>query len=870
MTLRASYRLQLNASFTLRDALNIVPQLDTLGVSHLYCAPMLAARPGSVHGYDVVDPTRLNPALGTNEDLRALAAELHGRGMGLMLDIVPNHMAAAPENPFWWDVLERGEASRYARWFDVDWAGNRSRKLLLPVLGDGRARVIQRGEIRVRVTESGTWIEYFDKRFPLDPATLPEAIQLARWDPVAAAHAESLYEGEAGRQALESLLARQHYQLMHWRRAPHALNYRRFFDINDLVALRMEDPQVFAETHALVLSWVAEGIVDALRVDHIDGLRDPAAYLERLRRETSVRRDTPIPIFVEKILSPGETLRQSWPVAGTTGYEFLNDVEDLFVHPAGYASMESAYRGSRRATGPSFAAIARDGKLAVLAGPLHADVKRLSRLLAPMIVAARAGPWKPTDVDAGIRELIASLPVYRTYITRDRIDDEDVRVIEAAASDCARRVAGAVGEVARFVTDVLLDRVPTAGEERMTFVGVFQQTSGPATAKGVEDTALYRYVPLASRNEVGGAPDRSLDDAVDRFHGGNAERARRWPSALLATNTHDTKRSADVRARIDVLSEIDRDWRRHVARWRRLNRRHRQLVDGKLAPDVAAEWLFYQTLIGIWPTLRAGRRADDLPDGDWLVEARKRLVVYMMKAVKEAKVRTSWTEPNEAFEAAVRSFVEGVVAQSPDAPFLGDVARAVHRIAPAASRNALARVLLHLTSPGTPDLYQGDELPTLSLVDPDNRRPVDYATRAQLLASLQDGEIDAAQPHAKLAATARLLRLRRERPALFQQGTYEPIAITGERAEHLVAFHRSAGDDHLVTVACRLTTALTGRAGIDWRDTALVIPHAIQGREMRGVLSTRPVRLEARVDVASLLTPLAMDCFVSTPPDQNR
>ena len=868
--LTATYRVQLNKQFTLADARAIVPYLDRLGVSHLYCSPILAARPGSTHGYDVIDPKRVNPEIGSIDDLRALATDLHERGMGILLDIVPNHMGIGTSNLYWEDVLTHGLHSRYARWFDVDWAAA-DNKLVLPVLGDELDRVIDRDELTLDVKERTPRLRYFDNSWPVDPATLPEELQLAKLDPTAVSDPGVFTRGEEGRQRLRRLLDAQHYRLAFWRRAPTEIDYRRFFDVNELAALRQEDPEVFAETHELILSLVGERVIDGLRVDHVDGLLDPLGYLERLRQEVERRIPTTeeavFPIVVEKILSPGEKLRRSWPVQGTTGYEFLNDLEDVFLHPDGYAAIERGYRSLRRLTSGDFADVAHAGKVKILEGALRADVDRLVRRLEPLTNDQKS---EPKALANGIVQFIAALPVYRTYVDRrSAVDPDDVAVLDRAVQVAHGRPHGN-SPVVDLIRSIVLD---ASSDARLGFVQRLQQTSGPATAKGVEDTALYIYVPLASRNEVGGAPDRPLDDAVGRFHRANSERACAWPSALTCTNTHDTKRSADVRARLDVLSECAPEWQRCVARWRRLNQRHRSTVKGRLAPDTNTEYLLYQTLIGIWPTPRPGRRSDDLPDRSWFESAKGRLEQYMLKAVKEAKTRTSWTEPDAGYESALKQFIAAVLAGGEESPFLSDVARFVAQIATAGHWNALARLLVHATSPGVPDTYQGDELWFFALVDPDNRRPVDYARRDQILSAVAaPGAILGLHPfdeRLKLGMVQRLLNIRRDHAALFTGGRYTPLEVRGTHAEHIVAFARSTNSSQAIVLAPRLLQRLLTDNGSlpDWGDTEVVLPEQLRRERYRVSLEDRELvipRVSSGLALAGVLTNLPLALLLSS------
>jgi (1->4)-alpha-D-glucan 1-alpha-D-glucosylmutase len=866
----ATYRLQMNAGFTLSHARARVDYFASLGVSHLYCSPILAARTGSMHGYDVVDPARINPQLGTEADLRALADDLHAREMGLILDIVPNHMGTGAENPYWGDVLAHGERSRYARWFDIDWAANTAarRKLVLPILGDELDRVLERNEISLRFREHETpRIAYFDHSFPIDPTTLSPELQLAQLDPAATHEAQALYSGAAGRDRLRALLDAQHYQLVSFRRGWTDVNYRRFFDVTDLVGLRMEDPEVFTETHALVLRLVHEGIVDGLRIDHIDGLLDPEGYLNRLRSAVSPE----TPIVVEKILAPDEQLRSSWPVQGTTGYEFLNDVEDVFVDPAGFAEIERDYRRRRKLGETTFHDIVLTGKTTVLNGPLRADVDRLAVALGRLAHAAGMR-WTRRELASAVVDFTVSLPVYRTYVDPPRpIDDVDRDLIEQSGRD-AQAGNSSNAPIVAFIVDVLLGRLQQIDQaQRGEFVRRLQQLTGPAAAKGLEDNALYVYVPLVSRNEVGGAPDRPLDDALGRLHKRNAKRAQHWPSGLLCTTTHDTKRSADVRSRIDVLSEIPHEWERSVRRWRRLNQKHRRIVKGRMAPDINSEYLLYQSLIALWPPPRPGRRVDDLPDRRWRESARDRLTQYLHKAAREAKMRTTWTDPDPGYESAITDFVAAVLEPAEDAPFLPDVARLVSVIATAGAWNALSRLAIHLTAPGTPDIYQGDEFWNYVLVDPDNRRQVDYDARVAAMSDMPAIEtmmtspiaLDPHDQRVKLFITARLLHARRTNAEVFTRGAYRMLAVTGSQAKHVIAFAREHAGRCAITVASRLTHAsIAAQPSEWWADTAIALPPELHGRCWESQLTPDTVSAQISLELRRLFVKLPMTVAV--------
>ncbi len=858
--LRATYRIQFNAGFRLQDARALVPYLERLGVSHVYASPLLAARPGSLHGYDVADPTRLNPEVGSDDDLRAFASDLRERGMGILLDIVPNHMGTGQDNPFWEDMLANGRRSRWASWFDVEWESERSSlhgRVLIPVLGDTLEAVLERGELSLERQGEHVRLEYFDRSFPLSPETESTlgGVDLARW-----------HEGKEGRARMRELVDAQRYRLAFWKRASVAINYRRFFDVNDLIALRMQDPEVFRETHALVLRWLEDGLIDGLRIDHIDGLLDPQGYLDALRVEVAGRRPSttgPVPIVVEKILSPGERLRESWPVQGTTGYEFLNELEAAFIDSGGAVQLDEGYRrlvGARGRGGIEEAAIR--GKELVLRAALAADVSRLTKLFKRALHRRRGG--EEGGLAAAIRRFIATLPVYRTYIDgRGSVHADDRDVIERALARARERWSGSTE----------LDRLAgmlgaPADEDALQFIGRLQQTSGPATAKGVEDTALYRYVPLASLNEVGGDPARDLARAVPDLHRANQERQGRWPQSLLCTSTHDTKRSADVRSRIDVLSEMPDEWLRSVRRWRRLLARQRHKGRGGIAPDPSTEWLIFQTILGVWPV------EDSPPDA--AASVKDRVVEYMVKANREAKVRTSWTSPDEGYEKAVEGYIGSALTNE---TFVNEIAAFASQVAPAGYCNALSRLLVHLTAPGTPDIYQGDEMWSFSLVDPDNRRPVDYQARRAILegldASLAGGNRAAActemlrtiaDGRLKMHVTRTTLQLRREMPAVFARGRYSALETRGDQQAHALAFTRFADGATVLTAVTRLPVGLSGTVGIPtglaWGDSEIMFPRSDVPRRWRCALTGRTVETENAEGGATLLV---RDAFLTLP-----
>ena len=932
LPIRSTYRLQLHAGFRLEQVRALIPYFAALGVSHLHCSPLLTARRGSGHGYDVTDPTRLNPALGTEAEFVRLVGQLREAGIGLVLDIVPNHMAASPENPFWEDVLTHGSGSRFARWFDIEWrAGDPAPRprIVLPVLGDLRIRALERRELSLEIVDGRLRVRYFEHGWPLDPLTLfplLEAIADAAADQdvdaaavaairaqgrmlralsrrrgrtraereaaasrgeMAAARLAHLFrdDGPAGAAAvagvqrfaagadglarLRRLLDAQAYRLVFWRRAARELNYRRFFDVNELVALHMEDPEVFDHVHARVLEWHRAGLVDGFRIDHPDGLLDPLGYLRRLADEAfEWRADARYPIFVEKILTPGERLRASWPVAGTTGYDFLNEAERLFVHPAGLAQIEHDYR--RLIRRPLDVATAADrGKRRALEGGLSPGVRSLAARL--LRLAAPVGPAiAPAGARMAIIDVIAALGVYRTYVDRHApagtAEDRDVLEHALAAARARTRAPAAALDL---LASVLLAE-PSADDEReqlrLRFVQRFQQLSGPAMAKGVEDTAFYAWVPLASLNEVGGSPEVRGEDPVAAFHAASAARAGTWPTAMLGVTTHDTKRSADVRARLDVLSEVPGEWEERVYRWRKLNRPlQRRTADGS-APDANTMYLLFQTLVGVWPV---GAAVDDACRR----ELGERIGQYMLKAVREAGERTSWLEPDAGYEDALAAYIAAALEPDRSAPFLADVAAFAESIALAGWCNALARTVLQFTSPGVPDLYQGDELWNLALVDPDNRRPVDYGRRRDALDDVThraaNGEGSAvltalmetpADGRLKLHLIQRLLHARRERPELFLGAAYEPVIPWGAGAGSLVSFVRRAAADAMLVVVARLVAHRGTRGGRwpigrdVWADSALAVPEPLRSRPVRCVISGVRLELGTTLAVGDALT----------------
>jgi (1->4)-alpha-D-glucan 1-alpha-D-glucosylmutase len=859
---RATYRVQLHAGFTFDDAAAIVPYLAELGISHLYTSPVLQAVPGSTHGYDVVDHSRVSEELGGEAGFERLTDALRAHGMGLVLDIVPNHMAiSTAQNRWWWDLLAHGPASRYAHFFDVDWDPPESRLrnvILLPVLPDHYGRVLEAGEIRLARHGGAVTVRHGDREFPLDPRTVgllvtqaapgagsdelafigssledlppstsadPEQVarrqrdadvlagrldELAADPAVAAALDAVVAARNADVEALDALLEEQNYRLAFWRSASRDLGYRRFFDIDELIGLRMEDETVFAETHALILRWVAEGRVDGLRIDHPDGLRDPAGYFARLRASAPDAW-----IVAEKILEADEPLPSDWPIDGTTGYRFANLATGLQVDPAGERPLTEAWEAVAD-VGPGWEEIAAEARASVLVDLLGSDVNRLTELLLAVCEQNRRyRDFTRHELHHALREVAAALPVYRTYVrVRDRhLTERDARLISDAVALAARRRQDLDPELFTFIGRVLRLEVdgPLAGELAMRF----QQLTPAAMAKGLEDTAFYRYHRLVALNEVGGDP-RRFGTEPGAFHEAMAEAEARWPAAMLALSTHDTKRSADVRARLAMLAGDPDGWRAASQRLAKALRPHRSSAGSPADAEVS---LFLQVLVGAWPI-----------DAD-------RLVAYLAKATREAKLHTSWTDPDPEHDAAVERLVRDGLA---DPAFVALVEDTVAGLVEPGQRAALAQLALQLTAPGVPDTYQGSELWELSLVDPDNRRPVDYDARRALLADAR--RCSAAEAWArrdeglpKLWLMHRVLDLRRRRPDALVGGAYLPLEASGAQRAAAVAFMRG---EAVVTVVPRLVRSV-GREG--WQDTTLLLPagrwRSLDGTDHEGEVS---------------------------------
>ena len=910
----ATYRLQLNPHFTFRDAVQIIPYLSSLGISHCYASPYLRARSGSLHGYDIIDHNSLNPDIGTTEDYEFFVAELHRHGMRQVLDIVPNHMGVmGADNAWWLDVLENGEASDYADFFDIDWDPIKDElqgKVLVPLLAEQYGHVLERGELRLAFDpERGEFsIFYFQHRFPVDPKEYPRifGFQMERLQEklgptnqdvfelqsivtafshlpdrraaTAEQKAERTREKEVQKRRLAALCARsaelkkfiaegvetingtpddprsfdalhelikaQPYRFAQWRVAADDINYRRFFDINELAALRTENEAVFNETHRLILDWVKQGQIDGLRVDHPDGLYDPARYFELLRNRLRAVLDPQnreAYLIAEKILTGNEKLRKQWPIDGTTGYEFANLVNGLFVDGSAATTMERIYRffiGSSQ----EFADLVYQSKKLILKVVLASELNVLANLLTRIALASRyTCDFTLNSLRSAAAEIIACFTVYRTYVNSPDVADEDRRYVQQAVAAAKRRSHTADLSVFDFVQRILLIDVygSDAGwykQAVLRFSMKFQQVTAAVMAKGLEDTAFYRYNRLVSLNDVGGDPGR-FGATTEEFHQANLERLSGSPDSMLASSTHDSKRSEDVRARINVLSEMPRVWLRHLRRWRNWNRNKKRQFNGEPIPTRNDEYLLYQTLIGTCPSAT--------PDEAVWEQFTTRIEQSMLKAAREAKEHTSWANTNVDYESALTDFVRAVLTRGSHNRFFADIQQFACRVARIGLFNSLSQTLLKLTAPGVPDIYQGSELLEFSLVDPDNRRPVDYRQRQELFETMQrDSASQKPTPNylsemllksesgsAKLYVIWKTLALRKQNSQLFQRGSYVPLAASGEKSGNVVAFARQHDGRTIVVAVPRLCGALMGETRETvceetiWRNSTIELPH---------------------------------------------
>jgi len=909
----ATYRLQFNSRFTFADATRLVPYLHDLGISHCYSSPLLKSRPGSTHGYDIVDHSALNPELGSREEFERFAATLREHNMGLIVDLVPNHVGIGGSDNRWWlDVLENGPSSPYAIFFDIEWEPDSRflrHKVLLPLLDDHYGKVLERGDIILDFLPKGVFAaRYHEHLLPIDPKTYPQILvtvlnmlkesleekdplpamirelidkcqglpgrlqvsrrrrqvrreriaeyksrlaNLYREPPVRNAIAAALAifngagKGKTGYSALHRLLEKQAYRLAFWRVAADDINYRRFFNINSLAGLRMERAEVFEATHNFTLELIAGNLIQGLRIDHPDGLFDPGEYYRRLSKRlrhlavTSPAggQDHPY-LVIEKILATHEQLPASWPVHGTTGYDFTNLVNGIFIRPASAAVCSRIYR---QFIGSSldYNEIVYQCKKLIIKVQLSSELTVLANLLKA--IAERdihTRDYTLNGLRETLTEIVACFPVYRTYITPRGATATDHHYIDRAVELAKAHSRASDISIYDFVRDTLFmagtaNKRTRTFREAVHFTMKLQQYTPPVMAKAMEDTVFYVYNRFISLNEVGGDPQRFGIPLAD-FHRENQERLLRLPHALVATSTHDTKRSDDVRVRLNVLSELPEDWRRHVMHWRKINRRHRRKVDDGRAPSRNDEYLLYQTLLGSWPLEPLA--------GEELMRYRQRIEDYMLKAVKEAKIHTSWINPFPAYEEATADFVQTLLTAHEDNLFLADFLPFQRRIAYLGLLNSLSQTLLKLTVPGAPDIYQGTETWNFSLVDPDNRRPVDFDRLLAMLAQLQTMPIDAAavasllehidDGRLKMFVTWRALQFRKQNTALFQAGDYWPLTVEGDKKEHLCAFARQHKGKSAIVLATRFHAGLLTdiasypiTAAVEiWQDTRIFLP----------------------------------------------
>ncbi len=948
----STYRLQFSRDFRFGDGQRLVPYLHRLGISHCYASPILKARAGSAHGYDLIDHNLINPEIGTEEELRAFVHELHAHGMGLILDMVPNHMGIGPgTNPWWQDVLQNGLASAHAGFFDIDWEPLKEElrnKVLIPILRNTYGDELERGDINLKFEDGRFFISYSENVVFIDPQTIPlifeplgelapakdsenassirefrtlladlrqlppnsttdpdlaarrqqeipklgqRLAKLATEPAVAAVIAEALQEvnGRPGDPAsfdrLHALLEAQAYRLAFWQVSGEEINYRRFFDINDLVGLRMEDPRVFADTHRLIRRLLAERLVSGLRIDHPDGLLNPAQYFTRLQmlfaagrccgaeasnaadedgielavkpafREQGNGEMTPLYLLVEKILERGEQL-PAWPVDGTVGYDFTNLVNGVLIDSRNERYFTNMYdRIVDDVVDPQ--EIVYESKKQVMLKALSSEVNVLSHLLDRISLQdRRARDFTRLVLRNVIRETIACFPVYRTYIDElGNISDSDRRSIEAAIVEAKRRNPDIIPAFDFLQNVLLLERAddgPTVYgcTKQLYFTLKFQQLTGPVMAKGLEDTTCYVYNRFVAVNEVGGSP-AEFGISVGEFHRGNQLRAQHWPHSMLATSTHDTKRSEDVRARLDVLSEMPRAWSAAVMKWRRMNRARKiEIPDGRVVPDNNEEYLLYQTIVGALPM--------QMESAEELEEFTGRIQQYMDKAVHEAKINLSWVNPNPEYVEALRAFVQRILSRQWRGRanlFYESLQKFMTAVKYFGAINSLTQTLLKLTSPGVPDIYQGQELWDFSLVDPDNRRPVEFALRQQLMDSICQGQSDNDSAafvgdllenyqdgRIKLWLTQTVLNFRRQYRSLFSHGSYVPLSARGSKEEHVVAYARSYAGEFVIVAAARLPyTLMRGSEappiGQVWNNTGISLGPGLAVSELRNIFT---------------------------------
>ena len=806
----ATYRIQFRNGMTFDRVVALIPYFRDLGISHLYAAPVFTATTDSTHGYDVTDPNEIDPAIGGRDGFNRMAAALRQAGMGLILDIVPNHMSTSLENRWWRDVIEHGKQSRFARYFDIDW----SRPLTLPFLGDTFEAELEKGAIslhRDSVTNKAALV-YYDTAYPLNPGTWDENKSIAE-----------LHEAQS-------------WRLMSWREAPKQLSWRRFFEITGLVGVRVEDEQVFHDTHRLLLELVHDGTVDGLRIDHIDGLADPLGYLQRLRQATG----PDCYITVEKILAKGEQLPAEWPVSGTTGYEFIASLAEVLVDDNSLERLEKVHNETLGVTVDRQNAL-RDAKGLMTDRNFEGEFTTLLNL-ARDLAQHNGVEIQTDDIHHALRELLIAFPVYRTYGTAEGLTPSDVTLLSRVVAS-VNASEPALSLIVRILTGDLPERDRDAAT---LFRTRFQQLTGPLMAKSVEDTLFFRHNLELALNEVGADPTPRAF-SLSRFHQEMRIRLARQPDALLGTSTHDTKRGEDARARLYTLTEAPEQWGENLARWRQMNQTHVRFLNDGTAPNAADTWMIYQALAGVWP---ATLSPDDW-DGLQTLEAR--FLGFIEKALREAKQRTDWIDSNESYENVVMDYVRHLL--SPDNTlFLHDFSETLQPFVRAGLMKSLSQTVIKLTAPGVPDIYQGSEALNFSLVDPDNRREPDFAALVQNLTTANSTVFNDEQcwrdGRVKQYVTATLLRLRPHYPALFRYGDWLPLKVTGEREEHLIVYARVKDDEALIVAVPRLVFSVTRNEKL-WVNTSVAIPEELVGKRYRDVFSGESRVLQETLDLTS-------------------
>lgn len=932
----STYRLQFNSQFTFKQAKELTEYFHNLGISHCYSSPIFTAKPGSIHGYDVVDHKSLNPEIGTEEEFKALIKDLHHREMGLILDIVPNHMLVMDSNNKWWmDILENGQTSPYAEYFDIDWHPPRKElrnKVLLPLLDQEYGDALENQVLQIIYHDGSYYLQLPNLLLPTDPKTwnlilepmvkeaekilnstdaelielqsivtslhhLPTTVHLERekikerlrekevikkrlgslisnTKTLANLMGQQLtvFNGKKGDPAsfnkLETFLDLQPYRLCYWRVANDEINYRRFFDISELAGIKTENPKVFEAIHELAFKFLDKQYIDGLRIDHIDGLWDPEKYSKNLQKLChehlpDLTKDELFYVIAEKILTGNEKLRKEWSLYGTVGYDFLNQVNGLYVNQQHKKAFFDIYRNFTGIQTSVFELIYSSKKLILLVS-MSSELHVLARHLDLISEQHRISrDFTQESLRVALRDVIACFPVYRSYIQAEEgiIHDEDRQYIVSAISRAKRLNPAINASIFDFIQSVLLLEYPQGINElevaeRQNFVMRFQQLTSPVMAKGLEDTAFYRFYPLASLNEVG-ADISTFGTTIEQFHKKNLERFELWPHTLNASSTHDTKRSEDARARINVLSEIPMEWEQALLRWSKMNEKHKKIDGEETTPDSNEEYLFYQTLIGSWPLLPSNSI-----NYQKYVE---RIQGYMEKAIKEAKINSSWINPNKYWDQGVQQFVKNVLSLENENPFLNDFKDFIEPILEAGMLNSLSQLILKMMSPGVPDIYQGNEIWDFSLVDPDNRHSIDYDIRQSLFKSiipfLEKPNIDHLQQliqnpkdgRIKLYITSLLLKLRQSMPEVFSDGEYIPLEVEGERKNQVIAFARAHQNQVIIVIVTRFFFAL-GKNSY-WKNTLVKLPK--NKNSGRNILTNEKIDTsKGEINLENTLTPI--------------